>query len=80
MTMHSPDRRPIANLLGDVRAFAAENRLDAAALDSIRYRDILDAAVCARIPAERVNGRWWYSPGNVPRIAAAFGIAPKAAA
>lgn len=80
MTMHSPGRRPIANLVGDVRAFAAANGLDPAAMDAIQYRNILDAVLCARIPAERISGRWYYSDGDVPRIAAAFGVGPKASA
>lgn len=80
MTTRTPDQRPLANLMGEIRGFAMENDLDAAPLDDVRYRDILDAVVCARIPAQRVNGRWFYNGDTVPRAAAYFGVGARAAA
>jgi len=79
MTIHTPELRQIASLTRDIRAFALENGLDPTPLDGLHYRDLLNAVLCARFPAERIRGRWWYSTGDVPRAAAAFGVVPKEA-
>lgn len=38
------------------------------------HRVILTMALDGELPAERVNGRWYFRPARLPEIAAAFGL------
>jgi hypothetical protein len=42
---------------------------------SVEYRQLYDATINTRIPAERIKGRWYVNPDNLPTIAKTFGIA-----
>ncbi|WP_424140010.1 hypothetical protein [Roseomonas chloroacetimidivorans] len=72
-------RRPLAFLLDDLNRYLTETGRDTAALAKLRYRGMQEAALDRKIPAERVNGRWHFSPDDLPRIAQALGLVPSPA-
>lgn len=43
--------------------------------EPVRYRQIDSAARDARIPVQRINGRWYVEEADLPAIAAVFGLA-----
>ena len=59
--------RPLADALFDAREWAAENGLDGA-LDDARHRHVVEAALDGRIPAQRINARWYYRPQDRAQI------------
>ncbi len=73
------EMRPFGALVLDMKEWATEMGC-AAEAERFTYRAFLEAALNGRIPAERINNRWHYRRSNRSRIAAAFGVAPKAAA
>ncbi len=79
MATPSDTRQPIAELMGALRRYAAEVGADPAILDDVGYRHGLNAALDGRIPAVRVNSRWFWENADLPVIAAAFGVQAKAA-
>jgi hypothetical protein len=69
------NHRPLALLLPDLERFAVETGRDRSALSSLKHRKIVEFALDRKIPAERINGRWHFSPAELPRIADALGLA-----
>lgn len=47
---------------------------------AVRYRAVYFAALDGKIPATSENGRWYVDPADLPKIAATFGLRPRAAA
>lgn len=68
MPAPSETLRPLADALFDAREWAAENGLDGALADA-RHRHVVEAALDGRIPAQRINARWYYRPEDRALIA-----------
>ncbi len=64
--MASADRRPLIDLPREL--LAAYGR-------PVPYATLWRLAVQGGIPVDRLGGRWLYDPADVPRIAAALGLA-----
>ena len=71
---------PMGQLVTELKEFAAEVGYDGDALAHLTYSKMLNMALTAQIPVERINNRWHWRRRNRARIAAAFGVTPRAAA
>lgn len=68
--------RALACLLQDIRNEPpAGGNLQA--LDEWNHRRVSTAALDAKIPADRINGRWYYRMADRARIAEILGVMPK---
>jgi hypothetical protein len=56
---------PAANVLPTIRTMTGQT-------PPIGYRKLLEMAASARIPLERVHGRWGCNRENLPRVAEAL--------
>ena len=69
--------RALACLLQDIRNEAPAGA-NIRALDDWSHRRVSTAALDAKIPAERINGRWYYRQADRQHIAEILGVLPKA--
>jgi hypothetical protein len=69
--------RALACLLQDIRN-EPPSGANLQALDDWSHRRVSTAALDAKIPAERINGRWYYLQADRQRIAEILGVLPKA--
>ena len=69
--------RALACLLQDIRNEPPAGA-DLQALDDWSHRRVTTAVLDAKIPAERINGRWYYRQTDRQRIAELLGVLPKA--
>ena len=60
--------RRLVEALFDAREWATENGLEGA-LDDAKHRHVVEAAQNGLIPAEFINGRWYYRPKHRAQIA-----------
>jgi len=66
--MDRPNAKPLTSLLPALRAhYPNASRLN--------YLKVWNAALDGRVPAsQEPNGRWFYNPTDLPRIADALGL------
>ena len=74
-----PDPKTHSALAQLLQDFRSDPKLAAnlQALDKWNHRRVLTAALDGKIPAVRINGRWYYQHENRPKIAEILGVLPK---
>lgn len=68
--------RALACLLQDIRNEPPAGA-NLQALDAWSHRRVATAVLDAKIPADRINGRWYYRLADRARIADILGLMPK---
>jgi hypothetical protein len=69
------DLQPLAVLRHDLHANAPRLGISPESLDGIPpHRGLLTQALDGRLPAVRVNGKWYFRRGKLPEIAQALGL------
>lgn len=76
MTPDPKTHRALACLLPDFRDQPPAGA-NLQALDEWSHRRVSAAVLDAKIPADRINGRWYYRLADKQRIAEILGVMPK---
>ena len=76
MTPDPQTHLALAQLLPDLRS-DPNLSVDRQALEGLNHRRVFSAALDGRIPAERINGRWYVKRDDRQKIAKLLGVMPK---